>query len=133
MEFAGLLAANQLPVDDLPDLAASDCLIATEDGQMVGAIALQAFGDVALLRSLVVDDARRGHGTGERLVRAIETQAGERGIRALYLLTTTAETFFLRQGYVLASREEAPDAIRGTREFSSLCPASSSLMRKSLP
>jgi amino-acid N-acetyltransferase len=48
------------------------------------------------------------------------------------LLTTTAEDFFRALGYARIARELAPEAIRTTREFSSLCPASSVVMVKRL-
>ncbi len=47
-------------------------------------------------------------------------------------LTTTAETFFKRLGYERIERSQAPLSIERTREFASLCPASSAFMVKSL-
>ena len=49
-----------------------------------------------------------------------------------YLLTTTAEDFFARRGYVRIARDEAPETIRATREFADICPAGSAIMRKVL-
>jgi amino-acid N-acetyltransferase len=130
--LAGLLAANDLPVADLADLPAGDCLVACIDGQLVGAVALQVVGEAALLRSLVVEAAARGGQLGAQLVAHAEALARQRGVSALYLLTTTAESFFLRHGYTTASREEAPPPIRATREFAALCPASAALLCKRL-
>lgn len=130
--FAGLLASNGLPVSDLTDLSAPDCLVATIEDHVVGAVGLQIFGPYALLRSLVVADDQRGHGLGGELVDRIESLARDRGIKQLFLLTTTAESFFAQRGYSSADRQSAPDAIRGTQEFSSLCPASSAFMHKDL-
>jgi N-acetylglutamate synthase-like GNAT family acetyltransferase len=61
-----------------------------------------------------------------------EEQAKASGIRELYLLTTTAETFFAKRGFLRAPRDSAPPAIRATREFSGICPASSAFMSKRL-
>lgn len=130
--FAGLLAGNGLPVSDLTDLLASDCLVASVEGRVAGAVGLQIFGRYALLRSLVVADDQRGHGLGGELVERIESLARERGVEQLFLLTTTAETFFTRRGYTSADRLAASEAIRNTQEFSSLCPASSAFMHKDL-
>jgi amino-acid N-acetyltransferase len=47
-------------------------------------------------------------------------------------LTTTAESFFAKHGYQRAARESAPAAIRGTREFAGICPASSTFMLRHL-
>lgn len=130
--FADLLAANDLPIADLADLAVSDCLVATVDGHVIGAVALQIAGRDALLRSLVVAAGQRGQRIGKQLIQRIESLAQQRGVTTLYLLTTTAEVFFTRHGYTAADRQHAPAAIRALREFSSLCPASASFMRKPL-
>jgi amino-acid N-acetyltransferase len=79
-----------------------------------------------------VDEAARGRGCGSRLVAEAERHAARLGVQSLYLLTTTAEDFFRALGYATIARELAPEAIRNTREFSSLCPASSVVMVKRL-
>ena len=61
-----------------------------------------------------------------------EREARTRGVQTFYLLTTTAEAFFLRCGYVHAERTQAPEGIRATREFADICPASSVFMTKRL-
>jgi amino-acid N-acetyltransferase len=66
------------------------------------------------------------------LVSDAEAWATERGIKTLYLLTTTAAQFFSRLGYEAIPRSEAAAAIAATAQFSDLCPASSTLMRKVL-
>jgi amino-acid N-acetyltransferase len=61
-----------------------------------------------------------------------EQYAASMGVRSIYLLTTTAEAFFKRLGYEHIERSQAPPSIQRTREFASLCPASSAFMVKSL-
>jgi amino-acid N-acetyltransferase len=56
----------------------------------------------------------------------------ESGINCLYLLTTTAKAFFDKQGYCSIKREETPQAVKQTAEFSSLCPSSAVVMKKRL-
>ncbi len=51
---------------------------------------------------------------------------------SIFLLTTTAEAFFKSRGYRRQIRATAPDAIRSSREFSDLCPASSAFLVKQL-
>ena len=82
---------------------------------------VQAFR-TAPQRSLAVERRRRSRGLGARLVDAIETEARVRGVTALYLLTTTATTFFERMGYTAHDRAGVPSSIAATTEFSSLCP-----------
>jgi N-acetylglutamate synthase-like GNAT family acetyltransferase len=54
--------------------------------------------------------------------------AEARGIRALYLLTTTAERYFPSFGFRPITRDEVPADIRATAEFQGACPASAAVM-----
>jgi len=129
-EVKALLQANGLPVSDLT--AEVRLLGERQEGRLVGVVGLEACSGVGLLRSLAVESSRRGGGLGSELVAALERLAGGEGITDLYLLTTTAETFFARCGYRRLSRESAPAGIRASSEFSSICPASAAFMRKTL-
>jgi len=127
-----LLAAVNLPVEDLTPAHCRDFFYMGLPGLPTALVGLEMFGDVALLRSLAVAQGSRGSGAGSRLVSHAEDCAREEGIKALYVLTLTAESFFARRGYVRLPREAAPPAIRRSREFSSLCPAGSAFMIKPL-
>lgn len=127
-----LLAAAKLPTEDLTDAHCEHFFYTGPEASPTGLVGLEMFGDVALLRSLVVTEPRRGTGAGSQLVAEAEAHARAQGVRAVYLLTTTAEEFFDKRGYGLALRDAAPAAIRATREFSGICPASSAFMVKQL-
>ena len=120
--IAGLLRAADLPVEDLNAAMLDAFVVATEGGNCVGVVGLEIHESYALLRSLAVEPRHRSRGLGARLVAAIEADARARGVVALYLLTTTATTFFERVGYVAHDRAAVPSAIAATTEFSSLCP-----------
>lgn len=94
---------------------------------------LEVYGNVALLRSLAVSVDFRGRGHGKALVAQAECYAQSQGVKEIYLLTSTAERFFEQLGYQTVARECAPEAIRQTQEFSTLCPSSSAFMLKPLP
>jgi len=128
-----LLASAKLPTLDLSERHCENFFYTGPGVAPTGLVGLEMFGNVALLRSLVVADGLRGTGAGSRLLEHAERHARAAGVNALYLLTTTAESFFARRGYVCAGRESAPEAIRGTREFAGICPASSAFMVKRLP
>jgi len=87
---------------------------------------------VALRRSLAVTAAARNGGCGRRLVESAETHARNSGARHVYLLTSTAQAFFERLGYVVANRNTAPGAIRETREFATVRTETTVLMWKAL-
>ena len=48
------------------------------------------------------------------------------------MLTIDADSFFEKLDYVARGRDVAPDAIRDTEEFSTLCPGDAVLMSKAL-
>jgi amino-acid N-acetyltransferase len=127
-----LLAAADLPVADLTDSHCEHFFYWGPPTAPTGLVGLELFGDVALLRSLVVSPETRSSGMGTALVRHAENHALSQGVRTLFLLTTTAEGFFARLGYSRVARGAAPPAIRATREFAGICPSSSAFMSKQL-
>jgi N-acetylglutamate synthase-like GNAT family acetyltransferase len=58
--------------------------------------------------------------------------AEARGIRGLYLLTTTAEHYFPSFGFRAMPREQVPPDVRDTAEFREACPASAVVMARQL-
>lgn len=129
--IAVLLGASDLPTTDLAESRPE--LIVIEDGAaIVGAGGLQRYGEVALLRSVVVTKERQNGGLGSTLLGELERHAIARGVRELVLLTQTAERFFARHGYARVERATVPRPIQATSEFRSLCPASAICMSKHL-
>ena len=127
-----LLADAHLPTEDLTEAHCDHFFFAGPANRPTGLVGLELFGDVALLRSLVVTAEKRGQGEGAALLAQAERYARTRGVRRLYLLTTTAEAFFAKHGYAIATRDSAPPAIRATPEFAGICPASSAFMVRQL-
>jgi amino-acid N-acetyltransferase len=127
-----LLQAQGLPVSDITDEHLEHFFFIGSDGSPTGLVGLEIYGSDALLRSLVVGENARGKGLGSALTDHAEQYAVSKSVRSIYLLTTTAETFFKRLGYQCIDRSQAPSSIERTREFASLCPASSMFMVKSL-
>lgn len=130
--ITGWLAAARLPVADLSIDATQYFLLAELGGHPIGAIGLEPFDGIGLLRSLVVVPHAQGSGAGRQLVVALEHDAAARGLTELWLLTTDADAYFTRLGYEAVSRDEAPQCIQETTEFSKLCPADAVVMRKPL-
>jgi amino-acid N-acetyltransferase len=126
---AALLAAAGLPTEDLDSAPGLRFWVAV-DAALTGAIGLESYGAVGLLRSLVVAPTHRNCGLGSALVRALEQDAAEKGTRMLVLLTQTAEPFFKRMGYQVIERDYVPDEVKHSAEFVSLCPASAVCMTK---
>jgi len=127
-----LLEAEGLPASDLTEAHLQHFFFTGTDGAPSALVGLEFYGQDALLRSLVVSAVARTQGLGSALVLHAEEYAAAHQVRALYLLTTTAESYFEHRGYRRIDRAEAPSAIQSTREFASICPASSAFMIKRL-
>jgi len=127
-----LLAACDLPGEDLTPALMSGFLVALEAGGLVGCIGVEALADGALLRSLAVEPAHRGRGIGERLCDDAEESARNSGVRDLYLLTTTAAEYFAARGFHRVERSGLPASVQATAQFTQLCPASAVAMHKPL-
>ena len=125
-----LLEASGLPTADLEPGHFEGFLGCGDSARPSGAIGLEAHDGHGLLRSLVVAPDLRGGGCGKALVAGIEARARELGLADLYLLTETAQPFFAALGYEVVERGSVPEPIRATREFSSLCPDSATVMCK---
>jgi amino-acid N-acetyltransferase len=107
-------------------------LVAEDAGRVVAVAGLEQYGTSALLRSVAVTSERRGTGLGRVLVERLLMEAARRGTRDVYLLTTTAEDYFPRLGFASIAREETPEPVRASVEFTEACPASAIAMRKTL-
>ena len=126
-----LLTAAALPLDGVRE--ALDAFVAAElDGALVGVAGLEVCCDDALLRSVAVHPDWRSRGLGRALVTRVVSEAEARGIHALYLLTTTAERYFPSFGFEQITRDQVPEEVRATAEFRSACPASATVMRRTL-
>jgi amino-acid N-acetyltransferase len=126
-----LLRDTRLPTEDLPPTL-DHFFVATDGTSVVGTIGLEVYGECGLLRSMVVHPNQRSGGIATRLVQALEDNAQAQGVRCMYLLTETAPDYFQRKGYERISRENVPDAIKASSEFSTVCPASAIVMKKTL-
>lgn len=127
-----LLESTGLPSSDLTDEMIEHFFFVGPPSAPRGLVGVEMFGEHALLRSLVVASSERSNGVGSALLDHAESYARSKSVRRLFLLTTTAEAFFARHGFVPMAREVVPHSIRSTREFAEICPASSILMVKSL-
>lgn len=87
----------------------------------------------ALLRSVTVAPEAQGQRIGHQLTEAALNLARQCSVDAVFLLTTTAETFFPRFGFERISRADVPQSVQASVEFQSACPESAVVMRKRIP
>jgi N-acetylglutamate synthase-like GNAT family acetyltransferase len=122
-----LLTRSKLPLDGVAELLDS-FVVAERDRKVVGVAGVERCGDYGLLRSAAVDPRWRGEGLGRALVEHLISTAKSGGVRALYLLTTTAEQYFPSFGFQTTTRDDVPAEIQGTAEFRDVCPSSATVM-----
>lgn len=126
------LSAEHQPVEDLGE-AGQHLFRVRRGGDVVGFGGYALHGDSALLRSVVVVPAQRGHGVGRSVIGLLLRKASGEGARNAFLLTETAVPFFEKLGFARIDRSVAPSAITSSRQASSLCRASAALMTRPLP
>jgi N-acetylglutamate synthase-like GNAT family acetyltransferase len=128
---AALIRAG-LPADDIDDPYVLLWRFETHEDVPVGFGGLEIYGYDALLRSIVTLPPLRQVGMGAAIVATLEGEAHARRCGKVYLLTTSQADFFARLGYAPCRRDNVPEAIRGSRQFTTLCPASATPMVKQL-
>jgi N-acetylglutamate synthase-like GNAT family acetyltransferase len=126
--FETALAVARLPVSDLDADGAQYFAFGQREDEALAFIGMITFGRDGLLRSLVVPEAQRGQSLGTYAVDAVAQFARRQGLHRLWLLTTNAERYFIRQGFRIVHRKDAPSAIAASRQFSSTCPDTAVLM-----
>jgi len=127
-----LLLDAGLPVVGVAD-AFRTGIVARDDADiLIGAAAVEPYGSVGLLRSVVVRPDRRGTGVGRALVSAIEARAQALDVRELFLLTEAAAVWFARLGYSPMERSTLPAAIRASDENTVACSVSAVALARAL-
>jgi N-acetylglutamate synthase-like GNAT family acetyltransferase len=133
LALARALVKAGLPADDVDATGRLFWRFETEDRVLpVGYGGLEAHGRDALLRSVLVLPPARNRGVGRAIVRLLEVEAMTLKCRAAWLITADAAPFFERLGYTPCDRAKVPAAIRATKQFATLCPASATVMTKRL-
>jgi len=123
-----LLHQAELPAAGVLDQFPYAYVLARRDGEIAGVAGLEMYGTSGLLRSMAVAPALRRSGIGRTLVADRLTTARERGLDAVYLLTTTAAQFFQRLGFSPMLREEVPRGLARSPEFAHACPDAATCM-----
>lgn len=122
-----LLHQCGLPVVGVSDHL-QDFVVAMEGSTMCGCGGIEHYRDAALLRSIAVAEHARGSGVGQRIVSQLVAACHSLQVRSLVLLTTTAENYFTRQGFVRVARDDVPPLVLASSQFQGVCPGSAASM-----
>jgi UDP-N-acetylmuramate: L-alanyl-gamma-D-glutamyl-meso-diaminopimelate ligase len=117
-QVQALLTKSKLPVQGVPGELSELWVLKDGAGDVKGCVALEIYGDSALLRSLAVHPERRGEGLGWMLVDTAQRRVQQRGLARVCLLTEHATDFFAEKfGFVPVTREQLPDEVKGSSEY----------------
>lgn len=124
------LRAADLPTDDIQEEGRAFFEAVSGDGQTFGYAGLERCDGDYLLRSVIVLPAYQGGGNGRAIVEATLRSAGGGNV---FLATTSAAPFFSTIGFSEVSRADVPAAVLSTRQLSSICPSSATIMKLNRP
>lgn len=130
-EVKKLLQRSNLPFEDI-DAHFDNYFVAMIENEIVGVLGTEAYGRLALLRSMAVDVKYRNNEIANSLLQQILQISKENKIQTLFLLTTTAQNYFLKHGFEIVERNQLPDVIQNTKEFQDICPVSAVCMKRDL-
>ncbi|MHA1973822.1 MAG: arsenic resistance N-acetyltransferase ArsN2 [Candidatus Hodarchaeales archaeon] len=132
-DIYALLESVELPIQGIEENLHNFFIVPVKNTKkLLGSIGLEIYGNNALVRSLAVHSTYHKKGLGTQILTHIHMYAKERGVKRLYLLTTTAEKFFRKFDYEIIPRNEVPANVKESIEFKSVCPESATSMRKSI-
>ncbi len=126
-----LLEYYGLPANDIKNHI-GNFIVAKEFNELIGVCGWEVCEEVALLRSFAVKTSHKGLGIAEKIFKLVEKQAISSGVIGFYLLTGTATNYFKRFDFYERSREDAPESIRNTKQFSGLCSNTAIMMYKNM-
>ncbi|MHA2110185.1 MAG: arsenic resistance N-acetyltransferase ArsN2 [Candidatus Hodarchaeales archaeon] len=127
-EVFTLLKLVDLPVEGVKEHF-NDFFVVKKEKTIVGCVGIEIYENVGLLRSVALHPSFQGKGIGRQMVNKMEAYSVENRLDKIYLLTDTAESFFLKLGYNLIPREETDTRVKQSIEFKTLCPSSPVLMK----
>ena len=127
-EIKKILRSHNLPNDDIDDHI-DNFIVAKINGSVIGVIGVQFFNKLALLRSFGVINNYQHSGIGTILYNEMLKKMKNQLISEVFLLTISAESYFLKKGFNRIHRNIVPQKIKKSHEFKYACPSSAVCMK----
>jgi amino-acid N-acetyltransferase len=124
-----LLRLNKLPYSDLPEKL-NHFFVLEENNTLIACGGIEIYEKAGLIRSMAVNPASQNQGLGTSIYQYLLKHAMDNQLQSLYLLTETAEGYFLNKGFKKINRADAPKELDQSSQFSTVCPASAAFMMK---
>ncbi len=131
-ELDATLRSASLPTEDLGQSSGKFFRFSDRQGNRVGYGGVEFYGKDALLRSIAVPPETQKHGHGSAITRLLLRYADVQGAETGYVLTTDAAPFFGKLGFDPIERTAVPAAILATPQATILCPATASVLTRSV-
>lgn len=131
-----LLQMVDLPTEGVKEhfatflIAADSLKDSPSDSRVIGCVGLEMYSPSALLRSLAIHPSSQGQGLGTKMVNVVTTWAKKHDIQQLFLLTDSAVDFFHKLGFIDINRDQVPQDVRQSIEFTKLCPTAPCLTKR---
>jgi amino-acid N-acetyltransferase len=126
-----LLASCGLPFEDIHEHLIH-FITARRDEVVIGCVGLEVHGNFGLARSLVVAEKYRRQGISKILCELILEYARKLSITNLYLTTDSSIAYFSKLQFEKLDPQQAPEAIRSTKEFTQLNPSTAIFMSRAI-
>ena len=126
-----LLRVSNLPTAGAAEHLTNFVVVVNSQG-LVACGGIEFHGNFALIRSIAVAEQARGAGVGKAIVSRLLAQCRSRAVEAVALLTTTAEDYFAKEGFMRVARNDVPHLLLASSQFQGVCPGSSTVMLKVL-
>ncbi len=84
---------------------------------MVGMVGLEIYGDLGILRSLVLRSESWNSKVGVELLSLIIGYGWKKGLREIYLMTQISQDFFEYWGFVEVTWDDLPEHLRQSSQF----------------
>jgi N-acetylglutamate synthase-like GNAT family acetyltransferase len=128
-----VLALAGLPTEPARDEMAPAFTVLRNESGVAGSVALEVYGEDAILRALAVHPDARGAGYGWMLADMAINLARWRGVRRIYLMTESASDFFAAKfGFRVVDRSTLSKSVAGSESFSRPATAEQVAMRLDL-
>ncbi len=101
------------------------------NNELIAVAGLETYSDASIFRSLAVKNDFRSKGYGTAIYDFVINHAKSKKLNNLYLLTTTAPSFFQKKGWHNTERDKVPEGISSSLMFKESCPSEASCMQLS--
>ncbi len=126
-----LVHTVNLPRDGVEE-ALEHFWVARQDGQVVGTVGLEVYGDLRTVTLVGRHPGVAGPCSGTGVDDTALSYLMSRQFRVVYLLTTTAEQFFRRRDFLVVARTTVPGSVQQSVEFQSACPDTATCMARNV-